>query len=122
MKRKWFWEDVFCVSVLAITGTKAEAQKILDKYKVDFSFHGVGFCAEMPDNQGFLIWLEKPDNFYHLLHECVHLVRCSFQTKGMNTELGNEDEAFAYYLCSWFKTLWRFYGNIDKKGNKKALK
>lgn len=115
MKSKWFWEDVFQVSVLATTGTKEEARKALDKHKVDFAFKGVGFCVEMPDNKGFLMWLEYPKDFYHLLHECVHLVRETFYTKGMNTDLSNEDETFAYYLCSWFKVLWRFYGKTGKE-------
>jgi hypothetical protein len=119
MKKKVFSEDFLMVDVIAITGSRDEAQKYIKELGIDYELNGVGFCGAIPDNGGFVVWLQDPKDFYALMHECVHLVNYIFSSKGMNTNLQNEDETFAYYMAGWFRKLWRFYGNIKFKKGKK---
>lgn len=118
-KKKTIGDDALLVDVIAITGTREQAQKYIDGLKIDYELNGVGFTGVIPDNGGFVVWLLHPDDFYVLLHECVHLVHYIFHSKGINTELHNEDETFAYFMAYWFRKLWRFYGNIKRGKNDK---
>lgn len=112
MKKKLLRDDVYLVDVYAITGTREEAQKFLDKNGVEQELHGVACCYALPNNNGFVVWLLHPDDFYVLMHETLHLVVAIFETKGINVNLANEEEAMAYYQSFWFRKLWRWYGNM----------
>ena len=57
------------------------------------------------------IHIDNPQNFYLLMHECVHIVNRIFEDRDIYYDKA-EDELFAYYLTFWFKKLWRYYGNI----------
>ena len=114
MKKKTFGDDVFLVDVIAFYGTREEAQNFIDGLKIDYKLGGVGYCGVLPDNGGFVVWVQDSNDFYCLLHECVHLITYIFASKGINTDLHNEDETFAYFMSFWFKNLWRFFGNINK--------
>ncbi len=117
MIKKIFSENILMVDVIGITGSREEAQKFLDRHKCTLELQGVGCCAIIPNSGGFIVWVQDPRDFYVLMHECVHLTNFIFNSKGMNTNLSNEDETFAYFMAYWFRTLWRFFGNI-KKGKK----
>lgn len=114
MKKKLLTDDVFIVDVYAITGTREEAQKFLDKEGVKQTLGGVGCCYALPDNKGFVVWLMHPDDFYVLMHETLHLVTAAFEAKGINVNLANEEEVIAYYQSYWFRKLWRYFGNLKK--------
>jgi hypothetical protein len=117
MKKMVIGEDILMVDVIAICCPRKEAQKYIESLGLEQELEGVGYSAEIPDCKGFVVWLQDPKDFYCLLHECVHLVNQIFASKGMNTNLSNEDETFAYFMSFWFRKLWRFFGNI-KKGRK----
>lgn len=125
MKKILLYDDVFKAQILAIHGTTKDVERVAKNHKLDYtpSTGSKGCCYRLPDNYGYLLWLEDCTDFYALLHETVHLVKLTLEDRGMNTNLSNEDEVFAYYQMFWFRKLWRFYGNIkpeDKKnGNTK---
>ncbi|MEK9207719.1 MAG: hypothetical protein AAB922_04505, partial [Patescibacteria group bacterium] len=54
----------------------------------------------------YIVYMENKDDFYGLLHECLHLVKLVFIDRQIPF-VSENDEAIAYYLCWWFKTLWR---------------
>jgi len=116
MKRKLFSDDVYCVDVLALSGTFEEAKKELEKRECGFVMtdrRTEGFCTKTPKG-GLVVWLAKPKDFYVLMHETLHLVRMVFTDNGVITDLAAGDEHIAYYHAYWFKRLWRFYGNIKR--------
>lgn len=105
-------DEVFLVDVYAITGTREEAQKFLNKHKIEYKLGGSGCCFPIPDNKGFVVWLMHSDDFYVLMHETLHLVVAIFEAKGINVNLANEEEVIAYYQSYWFRKLWRWFGNL----------
>jgi hypothetical protein len=117
MKKIWLRDEVFSASVMAVTSSVDEARILLKELKVDALIdEGTdAFCYVIPNNRGWIVWMETPKHFYSLMHESVHLVRLIFEDKAINTNLSNEDETFAYYQMFWFKMLWRFFGNIKKQ-------
>ena len=115
MKKKVIGDNTLLVDVTAICCPRDEAQKFIEKLGIKYELGGVGYSAEIPDNGGFVVWLQDPKDFYCLLHECVHLVNQIFNSKGINTNLSNEDETFAYFMSFWFRKLWRFFGGIKKE-------
>ncbi len=112
MKQKVFSDEVFIVDCYAICGTREEAQEFLNKKKVDYTLGGNGCCLALPNNEGFVLWLEHSDDFYVLMHETLHLVVGAFEAKGINVNLANEEEVVAYYQAYWFRKLWRWFGNL----------
>jgi hypothetical protein len=54
----------------------------------------------------YVVSMENRDDFYSLLHECVHLVKHIFADRQIPFDARN-DEAIAYYQTWWFKKLWR---------------
>ena len=54
----------------------------------------------------YVVSMEHREDFYSLLHECLHLVRCIFVDRNIPFTVDN-DEAIAYYQVWWFKKLWR---------------
>jgi hypothetical protein len=113
MKKKLLSDDVFLVDVYAITGTREEAQKFIDKEGVGQTLGGSGCCYALPDNKGFVLWLMYADDFYVLMHETLHLVVAIFEAKGINVNLANEEEVIAFYQSYWFRKLWRWFGKLE---------
>ena len=122
MKTKRFFDKVFVVDVVALSGTKDEINKWLKKEKSDYKIsEGVkGFCRR-EEGKAFWVYISNPLDFYALLHEVIHLVGMITDRNGVGACLMRSatevDETLAYYLSYWFKELWRFYGKL-KKGNK----
>ena len=114
MKQKWLEDNVFGVDVLAFSGTKDQIKKRCVELESDYKpgESTLGVCRRLSNSRGFLVWLSDPQDFYSLLHETVHLVRMVFEDRGVNTDLRNEDETFAYYQMFWFRELWRFFGKV----------
>ena len=114
--KKVLSDDVFLVDVIALSCDREQAQKSLDKLGIEYTLHGDGGCFVIPKSLGFVVWLSDPRDFYVLLHETVHLVNFILESKGINVNLANEEEVFAYYQSFWFRKLWRFFGNVkDEK-------
>jgi len=72
-----------------------------------------GQVIESVDNgvYKFFIWLDNPEDFYCLVHECLHLVREIFKVVGIPFNETNE-EIIAYYQSYWVERLWN---KISKK-------
>ena len=119
MKSKYFYDEVFQVSVLAFHGTSKQMAIKSKLLGIDYEPNegAEGALQVQPNNNGFILWLKQSDDFYALLHETVHLTTEALAEKAINTELITGDEVFAYYQAYWFRRLWRFFSGI-KKGKK----
>jgi len=60
----------------------------------------------------YIVTMSDRNDFYVLLHECIHLVKHIFADRHIPFSADN-DEVLAYYMEWWFKTLWRV---CHKKG------
>lgn len=117
MKTKSFYDNIFHRRVYAVWGTRAELNKwTMKKFKMDIGQDDNynGFHIDITGGKGSIVWLENKKDFYTLMHESVHLVRTIFEQLGITTDLSVEDEMFAYYQIYWFKTLWRWFGNLKQ--------
>ena len=61
----------------------------------------------------YVVSMDNKEDFYSLLHECLHLVKQIFLDRHIPFTAEN-DEAIAYYQEWWFKKLWRAAHGIGK--------
>ena len=72
---------------------------------------GGGTAAiENKSNFAYIIWVREDKAFYTIVHECFHLVWRIFHDRFINCDFDNQ-EAFAYYMDFWVRTLWRIVHN-----------
>jgi hypothetical protein len=95
VKKKRFYDPLYFANVVLEVGTHAE---VIDCW----------ITREVkPDKTvWYTVRLNKKENFYGLMHECIHLVRHIFDDRQIPFDSKN-DEAVAYYMMYWFKRLWR---------------
>ncbi|MHA1402007.1 MAG: hypothetical protein ACTSQE_16790 [Candidatus Heimdallarchaeaceae archaeon] len=90
-----------------IIGDKEIAKKFCDG--LDLTSRHNGKCAEIKDKingiSGFLVWIDKPENYYTIVHECLHLTKIIFMYHGVPFNSEN-DEFIAYYQNYWVRKFW----------------
>lgn len=69
----------------------------------------------------YIVWIEKPNAFYTLMHESIHLVKHIFRDRGIPFTDWN-DEIIAYYHAHFFKKMWHICSKyLDKDGKLKTI-
>lgn len=69
----------------------------------------------------YIVWIEKPNAFYTLMHETIHLVKHIFVDRQIPFNEFN-DEILAYYHAYFFKKMWHICGkHLDKDGKIKNV-
>ena len=108
MRTKTFREEVYDVKLTALSGTKAEVSKWLGED--ESKLKNIKGMLGARKGKGMYIWLPKEATRSILAHETVHLVRRIFEKRGVNLDLTQGDEHFAYYYEYWFNRLegWFF--------------
>jgi len=132
MKIKKFFEPVYKFEMVFITDcTFDEANKALKKWGLPLIsedlVNTIGVALPLYEKDfpkivrgySYYIWVKSKKDFYCLLHEVTHMVIDTFENKGLTIDTHkSSQEAFAYYVEYWFKTLWRFMNESKVKKKK----
>ena len=84
----------------------------LDHVSQDAVYYRVNNENNKNGNNTNVIFL-RTKNFSALLHELIHLTFNAFDEKGIPTRVEN-DEAFAYYVESWFTRVRKAWSGSSK--------
>ena len=116
MKYK-FTCPIFDDEIYLIVGNSSEAKKFVKGFEVTDKHNGK--CVEIEDVKsetacGFLVWVNRSDNYYTMVHECLHLVNMIFKFHGIPFTSDN-DEIIAYYQNYWVRKFWNKMSKEIKK-------
>lgn len=135
---KSFKEPIFSAKVVLLSNCSAqEAGEFLEKrFRFDRGamnfLHGCdGVTFDVSDRKSngdvyisFAIWVEKPEDYSVVAHECLHLAGKILDTRGVPVSKKN-DEVLAYYQGYWIEKFWKFlsrYAEKEKNTKSKARK
>ncbi len=96
---KLFYDNVFLATVGLEIGTP-DNQRLAAHVEIQEKKNSKGVEVR------YVVRIENKENFYTLLHDCLHLVRHIFVDRGIPFDDTNH-ELIAYYQTYWFKRLWR---------------
>jgi hypothetical protein len=97
---------IFGIEVFLILGDKKQLKSITENSEEGCFGAETHILYDDKDIvKGFLVWLEKKDNYYGMVHETLHLVKGIFKTVQISFNEDN-DEIIAYYQEYWVKKFW----------------
>lgn len=111
MIRHVLYEPMLFANVIFLIG---RYQELDEEYKSDCAgLQGAVFLEDKTIKAGkvrdYVVWIEKPNAFYTLMHETIHLVKHIFRDRGIPFNEWN-DEIIAYYHAYFFRKMWHFCG------------
>jgi hypothetical protein len=112
---------IFHDDIYLMTGNKDAANKFCSG--LDLTDKHRGKCAEMADDSsklpgGFLVWVDKNENFYTMVHETLHLAKTVFEYHGVPFNQEN-DEFIASYQNYWVRKFWITMSKGKTNGKRK---
>lgn len=103
MKHKFIC-PLFRIEIRLYAGDKSKF-KILDDSDNNYSAITSTITKNNDELDYFLVWVEKPDSYYDMVHETLHLTKRIFELVGVPFDKDN-DEIIAYYQNYWVRTFW----------------
>ena len=98
---------VFGAKVTVYIGDKSEF-KYLDQTKTTGATAyviKVETLDGIPKENEYILWISDGENWYYIVHECLHLVKNILKYAGIPFNTNNH-ELIAYYQIYWVKTIW----------------
>lgn len=115
---------MFEIDINFIIGDRKDVEKFADNTNItDFTGGGCWQIEKKEEKKliarSYLIWITDVTEFYHMVHETLHLTKMIFDLHGVPFNSGN-DEMIAYYQGYWVRKFWHIMSKYVEYKSKRS--